>query len=85
MINKNTVLRIARHTNYLELISNMYKNGLGIAELASFKDHSGFDGIILGNKNCQYHFEFTSNRKSQAIINPGEDNLIVFYIEDHLE
>jgi hypothetical protein len=51
MVNKNTVLRIARTTNYLELISNIYKKGLGLEELGRFKDHKGFDGTILGHKN----------------------------------
>lgn len=46
MVNKNTVLRIARPTNFLELISNIYKNGLGLEELGSFKDHSCFNGMV---------------------------------------
>lgn len=85
MIKKNTVLRIARSTNYLEVISNMYKNGLGLEELSRFKDHQGFDGIMLGCKNSSYHFEFTSNKNTNAENNPNEENLIVFYIEDNLE
>lgn len=85
MIKKNTVLRIARATNYLEVISNMYKNGLGLEELGRFKDHDDFDGIMLGRKNGTYHFEFTSNKNTNAENNPNEDNLIVFYIEDNVE
>ena len=85
MMNKNTVLRIARPTNFLELISNMYKNGLSLDELGRFKDHSGFDGIILGGKNCVYHFEFTTHRGSLEDNNNNEDNLIVFYLEDNSE
>lgn len=85
MIKKNTVLRIARPTNFLEVISNMYKNGLQLEELARFKDHAGFDGVILGKKNSPYHFEFTNHKKSTVENNPNEDNLIVFYIEDQSE
>jgi hypothetical protein len=85
MVNKNTFLRIARATNYLELISNMYKNGLGLKELGRFKDHSGFDGIILGHKNCIYHFEFTTHQGSTAVNNTNKDNLIVYYIIDNFE
>ena len=84
-MNKNTVLRIARPTNYLEIISNMYKNGLGLEELGRFKDHKGFDGIMLGHKNGSYHFEFTNHLGSAVKHNPDKDDLLVFYIEDNSE
>lgn len=85
MMNINTVLRIARPTNYLEIISNMYKNGLGLEELGRFKDHNGFDGIILGHKNISYHIEFTSHIGSLVKHNPNKDDLLVFYIADNSE
>ena len=85
MIKQNTVLRIARPTNFLEVISNMYKNGLQLVELSRFKDQSGFDGVILGKENSSYHLEFTSHKNSTVENNPNEDNLLVFYIQDNLE
>ena len=81
MINKNTVIRIARPTNELERIAKMYKDGLGLEIISEFRDHDGFDGIILGNKNCIYHLEFTQNKNEKVGGAPTKENLLVFYIE----
>ena len=43
-----TVLRIARPTENLTAIAEMYATGLEFMVLAQFQDHEGFDGIILG-------------------------------------
>lgn len=44
MLNKNSRLRIARPTNRLSQIAQMYQDGLGFEVLGSFDDHQGFDG-----------------------------------------
>lgn len=84
-MNKNTILRVARPTDKLEEISTMYKEGLGFEVLAKFKDHKGFDGIILGHTKCSYHIEFTHHRGTSIGKAPTKDNLLVFYIEDKVE
>ena len=43
------VLRIARPTDHLAAIAEMYATGLDFTVLAQFGDHDGFDGIILGH------------------------------------
>lgn len=82
---KNTVLRITRHINYLEIMGNMYKKVLGFEELGRFKDHKGFDGIMLGHKNSLYRFIFTSRVDSVSKHNPNINDLLPFYREDYSE
>ena len=43
------VLRVARPTDHLAVIAEMYATGLGFTILAQFHDHDSFDGIILGH------------------------------------
>jgi hypothetical protein len=45
---KEMKARIARPTNQLEMISEMYQEGLGLEIPGSFQDHDGFDGVMLG-------------------------------------
>jgi hypothetical protein len=77
-----THLRVARPTNHLQAIADMYQNGLGLDVLSHFEDHEGFDGIMLGNHEMSYHFEFTHHREHEADKAPTQDNLLVFYIPD---
>ena len=56
------VLRVARPTDHLTAIVEMYATGLDFIVLAQFEDHDGFDGIILGHPQQPYHLEFTTQR-----------------------
>jgi hypothetical protein len=57
-----THLRVARSTDYLPQIVEFYRDGLGFEIVASFEDHDGFDGVMLGHPGAQYHLEFTSHK-----------------------
>ena len=48
-------MRVARPTDHLDLVVEMYRNGLGFEKLGSFEDHQGFDGVMLGKKGSGYH------------------------------
>jgi len=85
MISKGTTIRIARPTDNLSAIAEMYEKGLGFKVLAKFDDHEGFDGVILGNPNENYHLEFTHHHGTFAGNAPTDDNLLVFYIENAAE
>ena len=85
MIAKGTTLRVARPTDNLDLIVQMYTAGLGFAVLAQFENHDGFDGVVLGNPNENYHLEFTHHRGTTVGKAPTDDNLLVFYIESNVE
>jgi len=79
------VVRIARPTDNLEALARMYVQGLGFETLASFTNHDGFDGVILGQRKAPYHLEFTSQRGHTAGHAPTRDHLLVFYIPERTE
>jgi len=80
---KRATLRIARPTDELESVVEFYVNGLGFERLGGFKDHEGFDGVMVGFPGCPYHLEFVCERGQRAGRAPGGDNLLVFYVPDH--
>ena len=76
-------LRIGRPSRDLERVARMYRKGLGFEELGSFRDHDGFDGVMLGHPGHGYHIELTSG--SGAPESPSPDQLLVFYIPHSAE
>lgn len=81
----NGHLRIARPTNKLDEIVAMYRDGLGLQVIGSFKDHDGFDGVMLGQPGLGYHLEFTHQRGHNVGTAPTQDHLLVFYLPDRAE
>jgi len=79
MISKTAVLRIARPTDNLKALTNMYLDGLGFKLIGEFKDHDGFNGSIIGHENHNYHLEFTHHNGTSVGKAPTQDNLLVFY------
>jgi prolyl oligopeptidase len=75
-------LRVARPTDRLADVAEMYLEGLGLTVLDRFVDHDGFDGIILGHAGQPYHLEFTTKRGHAVGSAPTQDNLLVFYVPD---
>ncbi|KAA1194919.1 VOC family protein [Photorhabdus heterorhabditis] len=84
-MNKSTILRIARPTDNLNQIVEMYCQGLGFIVLAKFKNHENFDGVMLGHPNHLWHLEFTHHRGTTVGRAPTQDNLLAFYIPSHSE
>ncbi len=82
MVPKSAKLRIARPTDNLEKITEMYVNGLGFELLGKFNGHNGFDGAIIGHKDHNYHLEFTHHLGTTVGLAPTKDNLLVFYFSD---
>ena len=58
----------------------MYCRGLGLCVVATFEDHDGFDGVMLGFDGATYHFEFTHSRKHPISPTPTIEDLVVFYV-----
>ena len=85
MMTNYQALRVARPTNRLVLLVDMYTHGLGFSVLAKFADHDGFDGYVLGVPSAPFHIEFTNERGGAASRAPSKDNLLVFYIADRGE
>lgn len=78
-------LRVARPTDNLQEVLRFYRDGLGLTVLASFEDHAGFDGVMLGQPGGPYHLEFTHHRGHTVGKAPTQDNLLVFYLPDRAE
>ncbi len=78
-------LRVARPTDDLDAVVRFYRDGLGLDVLCEFRDHDGFDGVMLGQKGAGYHLEFTRKQGHRAGEAPTEDNLLVFYLPDRAE
>lgn len=82
MIPKSAILRVARPTDNLAKITEMYVKGLGFKLLGAFEGHSDFDGSIIGHEKHSYHLEFTHHRGLSVGRAPTKDNLLVFYFSD---
>lgn len=78
--NETAHLRVARPSDRLEEVVAFYRDGLGLGVLGEFKDHDGFDGVMLGRAGVPYHLEFTAKRGHKAGRAPTQDNLLVFYL-----
>jgi catechol 2,3-dioxygenase-like lactoylglutathione lyase family enzyme len=76
------ILRVARPSDDLESLLRFYRDGLGLAVLYQFRDHEGFDGVMLGREGAPYHLEFTKRRGHRVGRAPTTDNLLIFYLPD---
>jgi hypothetical protein len=72
-------LRIARPVSDVEDAANMYSLGLALRILSSFRDHDGFDGVMVGSTDADYHLEFTRSRRHPIVPSPTPEDLLVFY------
>ena len=75
-------LRIARPTDDLEPVVAFYRDGLGFDVIASFEDHDGFDGVMLGHRGMGYHLELTHEQGHKVGRAPNPEHLLVFYLPD---
>ena len=75
-------LRVARPVCDLVRTERMYCAGLNLAVLARFRDHQGFDGVMLGSPGMDYHFEFTRCGEHPVLPRPTSEDLLVFYVPD---
>jgi catechol 2,3-dioxygenase-like lactoylglutathione lyase family enzyme len=75
-------LRVARPVSDLAKAATMYVQGLGLRVVDEFRDHDGFDGVMLGDPAVPYHFEFTCCRAHPVAPRPTPEDLVVFYIPD---
>ena len=78
-------LRVARPSDDLPAVVRFYRDGLGFEVLHEFRDHAGFDGVMLGRSGAPYHLEFTRKAGHRAGTAPTQDNLLVFYLPDAAE
>ena len=77
-------LRVARHTDNLEIIEDFYVKILGFERLGGFQNHNNYDGVFIGKSGLDWHFEFTQS-ESKAQHTFDEDDVIVLYPKTILE
>ena len=75
-------LRVARPSDDLHPLLQFYRDGLGFEVLYEFRDHGGFDGVMLGHDGAPFHLEFTARHGHRVGRAPTADNLLVFYLPD---
>ena len=71
------ILRVARPTDNLPALLRFYGEGLGLEQLAAFRNHNGFDGVMLGRPQVPHHLEFTHQPGHGAGRAPTADKLLV--------
>ena len=76
--------RYARHTTNLKRISAFYCKYVGLENLGGFEDHDGYNGLFLGNKNNNWHLEFTTS-KEMPTSKFDPDDVLVFYVTSNVE
>lgn len=75
-------VRIARPTNQLAAIKSFYTEGLGLKVIGEFTGHQGYDGVMIGLPDHQYHLEFTQFETPVDLPEPTKEHLLVFYFND---
>ena len=74
--------RIARPTDQLDKLMEFYHDGLGLKIIGAFEGHQGYNGVMLGLPDANYHLEFTQHVDGSPCPAPTKDNLLVFYIPE---
>ncbi|MFF1989719.1 VOC family protein [Bacillus mycoides] len=74
--------RIARPTDKFEAVIAFYEEGLGLKRIGEFNDHDGYDGVMVGLPDEEFHLEFTRHIDGSPCPAPTKDNLLVFYIKE---
>lgn len=78
-------MRIAKPVTNLERSFLMYSQGLGLHKIAEFNDHDGFNGIMLGQGDVDWHIEFTFCQNHPVQPLHTEEDLLVLYYSDENE
>ncbi len=77
--------RVARPTDRLAEVVRFYVEALGFERLASFRDHDGFDGEVVGFPGAPWHLEFVREIGGRAGNAPSEEHLLALYYESAAE
>jgi hypothetical protein len=76
----NMHLRIARPVTSIERSARQYAVGLDLTRVGQFVDHHGFDGVMLGMPDAQFHLEFTRCRTHPVEPSTTAEDLLVLYV-----
>lgn len=82
---KGATLRVARACRDLPALGRQYAEGLGFEVLSQWRDHEGFDGMVLGHPQAPYHLEFIHAHDEPMPPAPHPEQLLVFYLDPHAD
>lgn len=74
-------VRFARPTDRLHELEQFYCTVLGFEKIGAFRNHDGFDGMMLGLPGSDWHLEFTTEAGAGAPPCPSPEHLLVLYCE----
>ncbi len=77
-----TSVRFARPTTRLEACARFYRDVLGLEVLAEFRDHEGYDGVVVGLPDRSVQLELTQRAGAPAPPEPTPEHQLVFYVGD---
>jgi catechol 2,3-dioxygenase-like lactoylglutathione lyase family enzyme len=77
-------LRIARHTDQLDEVVRFYRDRVGLPEVGRFRDHDGYDGVLLGIPGTGAQLEFTTAGGHHAPA-PHPESLLILYLDSQGE
>ena len=72
-------VRIARPTDQLDEVAAFYRHALGLQQLARFDDHDGFDGIVLGRDDLDWHLELVHRHGHPVGDAPNAEHLLAVF------
>ena len=75
-------VRIARPTDRLAEVERFYTHALGLPVIYRFANHAGYDGVMIGLPDTDYHLEFTSHVDGSPCPAPSRENLLVLYFRN---
>ncbi len=61
---------------------SFYRDVLGLAVLAEFRDHDGYDGVVVGLPDRSVQLELTQRADAPAPPEPTPEHQLVFYVGD---
>jgi hypothetical protein len=73
-------VRFARPTARFTEILSFYRDDLGLPVLAEWRDHAGYDGVVLGLPGAPVHMEITQSGTPPVIPEPHPENQLVLYL-----
>jgi hypothetical protein len=58
-----TQLCVARHTERLQQVVRFYRDGIGLTEIGGFRDHDGYNGVLLAVPGTGAHAPGADRRR----------------------
>lgn len=73
-------VRFVRPTVDVDVALGFYRDVLGLAVLAQWRDHDGYDGAVIGLPGSPVHLELVRHDAGAPLPAPHPENQIVLYL-----